>query len=264
MYYDQLVSDKEAMKVISMNKRRQAQMLGILFAEYQILTTEQASMIRNQMDRPSHVFEDSNSLWAFYNYVTTALQHSHPKTWMEDQRVLHYFISTVNNFSTAPIPQPVVEAPVDPLTANYGQPENQLNLLTEIEKAEAEETSLETEPSITNLEINDFKIENNLNDSDVEETANEVIEETITYTDPVGNTFEAPIVSIPEVVSITPTPEDHELFDAEIYNEESNADLDSLKSEEIPLELPKEELDDDFDFNFASGDEEDEDLPDFF
>jgi hypothetical protein len=264
MYYDQLVSDKEVMKVISMNKRRQAQMLGILFAEYQILTTEQASMIRNQMDRPSHVFEDSNSLWAFYNYVTTALQHSHPKTWMEDQRVLHYFISTVNNFSTAPIPQPVVEAPVDPLTANYGQPENQLNLLTEIEKAEAEETSLETEPSITNLEINDFKIENNLNDSDVEETANEVIEETITYTDPVGNTFEAPIVSIPEVVSITPTPEDHELFDAEIYNEESNADLDSLKSEEIPLELPKEELDDDFDFNFASGDEEDEDLPDFF
>jgi hypothetical protein len=264
MYYDQLVSDKEVMKVISMNKRRQAQMLGILFAEYQILTTEQASMIRNQMDRPSHVFEDSNSLWAFYNYVTTALQHSHPKTWMEDQRVLHYFISTVNNFSTAPIPQPVVEAPVDSLTANYGQPENQLNLLTEIEKIEAEEVSLETEPSITNLEINDFKIENNLNDSDVEETANEVIEETITYTDPVGNTFEAPIVSIPEVVSITPTPEDHELFDAEIYNEESNADLDSLKSEEIPLELPKEELDDDFDFNFASGDEEDEDLPDFF
>ena len=264
MYYDQLVSDKEAMKVISMNKRRQAQMLGILFAEYQILTTEQASMIRNQMDRPSHVFEDSNSLWAFYNYVTTALQHSHPKTWMEDQRVLHYFISTVNNFTTAPIPQPVVEAPVDPLTENYGQPENQLNILTEIEKVEAEETSLETELSITNVKISELNLDNNLNDSDVEEIANEVIEETITYTDPAGNTFEVPAVHSSVTHDFEPISEDYELVNAEMYNQKTNADLDSLKSEETPLELPKEELDDDFDFNFASGDEEDEDLPDFF
>jgi hypothetical protein len=178
MYYNQLVSDKEAMKVISMNKRRQAQMLGILFAEYQILTTEQASMIRNQMDRPSHVFDDSNSLWAFYNYVTTALQHSHPKTWMEDQRVLHYFISTVNNFSTSqatPQVQPVIEAEVDPLTINYGQPENQLNLLTEIDRIEAEEIVLEVE---------------------AEETydRNIMIDEVITYSDPIGNIFEVPVI----------------------------------------------------------------------
>jgi hypothetical protein len=86
------------MKEITLNKRKQAQLLGILFAEYQILTTEQASIIRQQMDRPSHVYADSNSMWAFYNYVTISLQHSHPKTWMEDQRVLHYFISTMNNF----------------------------------------------------------------------------------------------------------------------------------------------------------------------
>jgi hypothetical protein len=236
MYYDQLVSDKEAMKVISMNKRRQAQMLGILFAEYQILTTEQASMIRNQMDRPSHVFEDSNSLWAFYNYVTIALQHSHPKTWMEDQRVLHYFISSVNNFTTAPIPQPVVEAPVDPLTENYGQPENQLNILTEIEKTEAEEVSLETEPSISNLDLNEFNLENNLNDSDVEEIANEVIEETITYTDPVGNTFEAPVVS-PCAAHDLETEEEEDVFATK----------------------------DDFDFDFSEDTNEEEDsVPDFF
>ena len=84
MYYNQLAADKEIMKTVILNKRRQAQMLGILFAEYQILTTEQASLVRSQMDRPSHVFADSNSLWAFYSYVTIALQHSHPKTWMED------------------------------------------------------------------------------------------------------------------------------------------------------------------------------------
>jgi hypothetical protein len=148
MYYDQLKSDKDAMKEIKMNKRKQSQLLGILFAEYQILTTEQANIVRSEMTKPTHVFEDSSSLWAFYNYVTSALQSSHPKTWMEDQRVLHYFISSVNNFSGSnggPQVQPVVEAEVDPLTTNYGQPENQLNILTEIEKTEAVEDSLELE-----------------------------------------------------------------------------------------------------------------------
>ena len=171
MYYNQLVADKEAMKGISMTKRKQSQLLGILFAEYKILTTEQASMIRNEMDKPSHVFDDTNSLWAFYNYVTTALQHSHPKTWMEDQRVLHYFISSVNNFSTPQAgPQVIsqVEAVVDPLTTNYGQPENQLNILTEIERTEAEEDSFELEP---NSDLNDFDLSIADDDDDEESTA---------------------------------------------------------------------------------------------
>jgi hypothetical protein len=158
-----------------MNKRKQAQLLGILFAEYQILTTEQANIVRSEMMKPTHVFEDTSSLWAFYNYVTGALQTSHPKTWMEDQRVLHYFISSVNNFSTpqpSVQPEPVVEAEVDPLTTNYGQPENQLNILTEIEKTEAEESILEVEELDRNI----------------------TMEEVVNYTDPAGNTFEAPVV----------------------------------------------------------------------
>ena len=174
MYYDQLVADKDAMKDIKMNKRKQAQLLGILFAEYQILTTEQASIVRSQMDKPTHVFEDSSSLWAFYNYVTTALQSSHPKTWMEDQRVLHYFISSVNNFAK-PLPVEVEveheeeERVVDPLLNNYGQPENQTNLLVQIAEAEAEVEKIEEE---------------------------QVYDETVTYTDPMGNTFEAPLFDV--------------------------------------------------------------------
>ena len=98
MYYDQLVSDKERMKEITLDRKKQAQLLGILFADEEILTTEQASLIRQQMSRPTHQFTDNYSLWAFYNYVTLALQQSHPKTWMEDQRVLHWFISEAFKF----------------------------------------------------------------------------------------------------------------------------------------------------------------------
>jgi hypothetical protein len=163
MYYNQLCADKESMKGITLNKRKQAQLLGILFAEYQILTTEQASIVRQQMDRPSHVYVDSNSLWAFYNFVTIALQHSHPKTWMEDQRVLHYFISTVNNFQQCNTPaQIVAPIPTDITAETPLVNPNQVDLEDLIAIAEAEQAMSET---------------------------------IVTYTDPVGNTFEAPVVN---------------------------------------------------------------------
>lgn len=266
MYYNQLVADKEAMKDIPMTKRKQSQLLGILFAEYQILTTEQASIIRSEMTKPTHVFEDSSSLWAFYNYVTRALQSSHPKTWMEDQRVLHYFISSVNNFSKPSVAQPVVEAEVDPLTTNYGQPENQLNILTEIEKTEAEETSLE-------LEENEEYLESPVNLDTLDETSNEVIEETVSYTDPMGNTFEAPIVidsielnrETKMAVVISPCAahdlEDDSFMDAvdETVEEEPSVKIQTEETEDIFASA------DNFDFDFSDDSEEDPDsVPDFF
>lgn len=195
MYYNQLCADKESMKGITLNKRKQAQLLGILFAEYQILTTEQASIVRQQMDRPSHVYVDSNSLWAFYNFVTIALQHSHPKTWMEDQRVLHYFISTVNNFQQCSAPaQIVVPVPTD-ITANTPVVNpNQVDLEDLIAIAEAEQAVSET---------------------------------IVTYTDPVGNTFEAPVVNESD-------PEDEE----EDLNDWMNLPIESDNEDEKPTYIP--------------------------
>jgi hypothetical protein len=264
MYYDQLKSDKDAMKEIKMNKRKQAQLLGILFAEYQILTTEQANIVRSEMIKPTHVFEDTSSLWAFYNYVTGALQTSHPKTWMEDQRVLHYFISSVNNFSKPSIPQPVVEAEIDPLTTNYGQPENQLNILTEIEKTEAIEDSLE-------LEQNEEYLENL---ETLDEISNEVIEETVSYTDPMGNTFEAPIVidsielnrETKMSVIISPCAahdlEADEFMDAPDETIEEVQSLEPTPEDHLVFETQQVETEDDFAFNFS--DDEDDDAAAFF
>ncbi len=143
MYYTQLCSDKAVMETITLNKRKQSQLLGVLFAEYEILTTEQASMVRDQMKKPYHVFSNTDSLWAFYNYVTNSLQYSHPKTWMEDQRILHYFIGTICDFSQqVPVTQPVAvlsepveeEVVADPLHAIP----NQTNILDQIAELAAD------------------------------------------------------------------------------------------------------------------------------
>ena len=75
--------------------------------------------------------------------MTIALQHSHPKTWMEDQRVLHYFISTVNNFQQQPTPvqAPVVapqEEEVIEATETFVDP-NQITIFDVIAEEEAKE-----------------------------------------------------------------------------------------------------------------------------
>ena len=195
MYYNQLVSDKNVMQTISMTKRKQSQLLGILFAEYQILTTEQASIVRQQMDKPSYVFADNNSLWAFYNYVTLALQQSHPKTWMEDQRILHYFINSVNNFpvSSQPVQVPVEEVIVTEDTeANFNFKDvieaidpNQISLLDQIADMEADMMDEDIRYAANDEE-------EVINELEVEELTLEQPEESILqYTDIDGNTFES-------------------------------------------------------------------------
>jgi hypothetical protein len=268
------VSDKATMENIIMNKRRHAQMLGILFAEYGVLTTEQASIVRGEMSRPSSTYKNTDSLWAFYCYVTIALQSSHPKTWMEDQRILHYFISTVGNFTpvAAVVPEVVEEAIVDPLANNYGQPENQTNLLVQIAEMEVADTQavqeeVEIEPVVhqskeivlTEDELahqlygvdNDIEVSIAAPENEAEETPFDLDaeddavldallvpiereispenstdifpqDETVVYTDPVGNTFEAPIV------------------------------------------ISDFALEDDFDLEFIEENKEEDDIPDFF
>jgi hypothetical protein len=183
MYYNQLCSDKAVMETVTLNKRKQAQLLGVLFAEYEILTTEQSSMIRDLMKKPLHIFSNTDSLWAFYNYVTYALQFSHPKTWMEDQRVLHYFIDTVANFAAnapaTPVPvlnTPEEDVPVDPLTVIP----NQTNILDQIAELTADQ-----EADIIDEDIKYAAIEQE--DELVEVSTVEIVQ----YTDAAGNEFEA-------------------------------------------------------------------------
>jgi hypothetical protein len=138
-------------------------MLGILFAEYETLTTEQASIIRQQMDKPSYFYNGGkDTLWSFYNHVTVALQQSHPRTWMEDQRMLHWFITNEIGLTTPVVPVSVI---IDDVTDPLYVVPNQTNILDQIAEIEVAEEPL----SVT-------------------------LTETVEYTDPQGNTFEAPVV----------------------------------------------------------------------
>jgi hypothetical protein len=264
MYYNQLVADKAVMENITLNKRKQSQLLGVLFAEYEVLTTEQASSVRDQLKKPFHVFKNSDSLWAFYNYVTNALQFSHPKTWMEDQRILHYFISTIGNFQQVSIPQTVipvtpVETPVeDPLENNYGEPENQTNLLVQIAEITGDASVLEPQVVKSSSEQDEDEVEEPTEDglpytfSETVYTEEEIVEQLYG----VNNN---PEISLSIESEEEEEPQMEEKFEAIDFH---NATIETVE-EEI---LITESLDDDFDFDLNTDDAESEaeDATDFF
>jgi hypothetical protein len=283
MYYDNLVADKEEMKLISLDTHAQAQLLGVLFAQYEIINTEQASIIRQQMSKPSFFHNGGkDTLWSFYNHVTLALQQSHPRTWMEDQRILHWVIT--NEFDLSK-PAPIVNAPIevtelliDPLTTNYGEPENQTNLLVQIAEETGDDSVLKAQYPVLEKDAFEIHIESDqeylervveiegepeIIDLDAEEdeewetleaagiitpcaahdVETEKEEETIVqYTDPVGNTFELPSIQ-PEVAP------NRVKFAIDETEEESPVTIEETIAEVlVPTPLEKEE--DDFDITF--------------
>jgi len=263
MYYDQLCADKTAMESITMNKRKQAQMLGILFAEYQILTTEQASIIRDQMKRPSHVYSDSNSLWAFYNYVTIALQQSHPKTWMEDQRILHMFISEVNRFAPVSAPAPLYVATPIVTQSEFVDP-NQINLLDQIADLEADQ------------------MDEDVRYAAAEQADNEVVQEEVIYAEDLHQSNEI-ILDIIEAEKNVLTEDElaHQLYgvdnDIEVSfhpaEQEIKECIDDIVVQytdragntfEAPIVIDDFAKEDNFDLDFTETEEETGDVPDFF
>jgi hypothetical protein len=222
-YYNQMVSDKNEMVDKTLDIRKKAQLLGILFAEYGVLTTEQASIVRSYIDRPIKSFSNPDSLWAFYNGVTIALQQSHPRTWMEDQRVLHYFIDSIYKFpkhtTTAAIAPVTVVTPVEDevvVEAEEKGPEtdqealeeipnpNQINIFDVIE--EEEEMAVCPPPAEIQIHIESdeeyakrvAEIEGEPEEPEAEDefAVEDNVDDVVVYTDPAGNTFEAPVVDV--------------------------------------------------------------------
>jgi hypothetical protein len=253
---------------------------------------------------------------------------------MEDQRILHYFISTVGNFTPVAVIAPVEEAVVDELENNYGQPENQTNLLVQIAEITGDESLLAAQYPVTEeeafqlsdnqvvqeeveiepvvhqseemiLDANEAEEDHVIIDDEIWTTEEEpqkiatILDETIQYTDPVGNTFEAPVV--PCVGHDTETEKDleEEIRETEVKNflEEVAPEVDfslahddesidqmvadyemmeAIESSEgtpieanldnVPVEKKEEIIDNSFDLDFVSDDAEEsgDDIPDFF
>ena len=93
-YYTKLIDDKNQLRKIFLPKKQQAELVGRLFLDEEIIDASQVSCIKAEMKDPSyHYSADINNAWTFYNHVTHSFKKSHPRTWMSDQVKFHEFMT---------------------------------------------------------------------------------------------------------------------------------------------------------------------------
>jgi hypothetical protein len=270
VYYEQLCSDKESMKKINLDVRKQAQILGMLFAEHDILTTEQASMIKQQMSRPTYKCSEPGTLWEFYNFVTIALQQSHPKTWMEDQRVLHWFISDTFKFNKVDVTETATEIIEDAVAQIESEEETvdpaQVDLEDSIAEIEAEQ----------NTTIEEQRAEYWDQQTRIEEGLDHKGGDDDDDDEPVDDSPE--ITGIPDGDKLSDTDDEDQIAErikedeaavAKVCDEVTDAEaaelikgqkaVDQQMAQEAAAEQPEEDLGEaDFDLALASDDDEDD------
>ena len=93
-YYTKLIQDKDQMRKIFLPKKQQAELVGRLFLDEEIIDASQVSVIKAEMKEPSYNYHAYlNNAWTFYNHVTHSFKKSHPRTWMSDQVKFHEFMT---------------------------------------------------------------------------------------------------------------------------------------------------------------------------
>lgn len=92
-YYKKVIDDKDNLKNVSLNMKKQAELLGRLYVEEEILDISQVTTVKTEMKTPSYDYQcDADNAWAFYNHVTHALKKSHPRSWLSDSQKFHEFM----------------------------------------------------------------------------------------------------------------------------------------------------------------------------
>ena len=92
-HYRKIIDDKNNLRTVSLSMKEQAELLGRLYAQEEILDVSQIVTVKEEMAKPSYDYEaDQENAWAFYNHVTHALKRSHPRSWLSDSQKFHDFI----------------------------------------------------------------------------------------------------------------------------------------------------------------------------
>jgi hypothetical protein len=104
-HYDQLVEDKEMLKNITLSKRKQAELLGRLFADEDVITLTQLGIVKRELEKPSyHYGVHADSAWTLYNHLTLSLKESHPSDYLTNHQDLHrFFVSEFGQLVQHPV-----------------------------------------------------------------------------------------------------------------------------------------------------------------
>ena len=91
--FQDLQKDREMLKQYEATEQVQAELLGRLFVQEELITSSQLNIVKRELKNPTHDYNSQGSMWELYNHVTFALKEAHPSDWMQDHIDTHNFFT---------------------------------------------------------------------------------------------------------------------------------------------------------------------------
>ena len=83
---------KKTFQKIKVSRKEYANIVGLFYLDKQIISVEQASVIRKEYDTPSCDYKEPDTLWGLYKIIMHAVKDQAPKQWYQQQVKINNYI----------------------------------------------------------------------------------------------------------------------------------------------------------------------------
>ena len=96
-HFDAIIEMKERFKATEVSRKEYAKLMGLLYFDKNIITSEQVNIIKREYDKPSFKYSDPGTLWEVYKMIMFGIVDQSPKKWYSQQMIIHDYIQVLFN-----------------------------------------------------------------------------------------------------------------------------------------------------------------------
>ena len=93
--FSSLQVERERMKQIEVDQRTTSELVGRIYMEHEFLSPNNLSVLKKEIEHPTHDYKALGSLWSLYNAITFSIGGIHPSHWLQDHLDAHEFFVNV-------------------------------------------------------------------------------------------------------------------------------------------------------------------------
>jgi hypothetical protein len=91
-FFDKIITEKETMKSMDLSVEDYGCIMGALYFEHSLITSTQASAVKNERNKPEHTYTDEDTLWGLYKVLMYGIDGMDITKWVKSQQKLHHMI----------------------------------------------------------------------------------------------------------------------------------------------------------------------------
>jgi hypothetical protein len=106
-HFAQITAMKNKFKSLEVNRKMYAKLLGLMYFDKQIISSEQVNLIKREYDKPSFDYADKGTLWELYKMIMFGVSDQSPKSWYKQQMDINSYIQVLYNIAKIELPNEV-------------------------------------------------------------------------------------------------------------------------------------------------------------